>query len=440
MYPDFQYLLQGLLGTPMPEWLGIFKTFGFFVAMSFLLAAWTLTLELKRKERQGLLLPQIKTTTVGKPATTADLIWTFIIGFILGFKVGGIFGHTAEVAPDPMGYLFSPAGNWWVGLLAGALMAYSRYAEKKKQALPEPKQVRQTIWPHQRVGEMVMLAAVGGIAGAKIFNAFETWEDFIANPIESLLSSSGLTFYGGLIVAATVLYYYSRKINIPFRHLCDAVAPGLMIAYGFGRLGCHFAGDGDWGIFNSAYISQANTALALTGPEAFMPALHQHTSYLANLANEFGGVQHIPHLYAPAPSWMPDWLYAMNFSYNVNNDGVPIPGCTGNYCAMLPVGVFPTSAWEAMACVILFGILWAIRKRINFGLHLFGIYLIMNGLERFLVEKVRVNFKYDWGFIHPTQAEIISAVLVIGGICILLFYRKKNTPIRNNPVPDARLN
>jgi phosphatidylglycerol:prolipoprotein diacylglycerol transferase len=51
----------------------------------------------------------------------------------------------------------------------------------------------------------------------------------------------------------------------------------------------------------------------------------------------------------------------------------------------------------------------------------------LNGAERFLVEKIRVNYKYDWGFIHPTQAEIISFSLILLGISILLFYRDKKS-------------
>jgi phosphatidylglycerol:prolipoprotein diacylglycerol transferase len=69
------------------------------------------------------------------------------------------------------------------------------------------------------------------------------------------------------------------------------------------------------------------------------------------------------------------------------------------------------------------------RKRFAQPLHIFGLYLIVNGLERFFVEKIRVNYKYDWGFIHPTQAEIISSCLVFIGIGILLFYKKKKEVI-----------
>ncbi len=54
-----------------------------------------------------------------------------------------------------------------------------------------------------------------------------------------------LTFYGGLIVAGSILIYDTRKHKIDIRHFADAVAPALMLAYGIGRLGCHFSGDDD---------------------------------------------------------------------------------------------------------------------------------------------------------------------------------------------------
>jgi Prolipoprotein diacylglyceryltransferase len=427
MYPDFQYLLQSLTGVAMPEWLSIFKTFGFLVALSFLGAAWTLTIELKRKEKLGLLQPYYSTVVIGKPITAFELAVSTIIAFIIGYKVVGIFGHTAEVAPNPMGYIFSAKGSFLGGLLAAAYGLYSKYSEKKKTELKEPETKTVAVYPHERIGEILVVAAIGGLAGAKIFNAFETWEDFLQNPIENLLSSSGLTFYGGLIVATLSLYFYARKYNIPFKHLCDAAAPGLMLAYGVGRLGCHFAGDGDWGIYNSAYITDPDGTLRLaTSVTEYLNALRIDQGYFHNyILREFGSLQQVPHVYAPAPSWLPDWMYAMNYPHNVNNTGKIIAGCTGNYCTVLPVGVFPTALYEFTVCMIFFGILWSLRRRFKFSLQMFGVYLIFNGIERFLIEKMRVNYKYDWGFIHPTQAEIISTVLILIGIAMLIARRRR---------------
>ena len=351
MYPDFQYLLQSLLGVEVPEWVGIFKTFGFFVALGFLAAAWVMSRELKRKEQEGLLTYEVVEKTEK--------------------------GVTKKVA----------------------------------------------VYPHQRVTDIIVLAAITGLIGAKIFNAFETWESFIDDPIDNLFSRSGLTFYGGLITATAALFFYCRKHKIPFVHLADATAPALMLSYGIGRLGCHFSGDGDWGIFNSAYITDpVSGTLKAAGQGEYMEMLHIASPYFTS---NFGGIANVPHAAVPAPSWLPDWTFAMNYAHNVNNEGMRLAECAGNYCSVLPVGVFPTSMYEAVACFLLFLLLLAVRKRFRFPLHLFGLYLVLNGLERFFIEKIRVNYKYDWGFMHPTQAEIISAVLVLTGLGILFLYKHK---------------
>ena len=80
-------------------------------------------------------------------------------------------------------------------------------------------------------------------------------------------------------------------------------------------------------------------------------------------------------------------MVAYNFPHNVINEGVAIAGCEGQYCSQLPVPVFPTAFYEAVAGLLLFGFLWAIRKRITIPGVLFSVYLMVNGLERFFIEK-----------------------------------------------------
>ena len=420
MYPDFQYLLQSLLGTPMPEWLGLFKTFGFLVALSFIGAAWATSQELRRKEKQGLLGYEVRVTEVGRPVTPMELAISALIGFLIGFKIGGVFGHLQEVSPDPMGYLLSANGSLLFGIVGAALIAYSKYYEKKKEQLPEPEQRKVAIYPHDLMTEIVVIAAVGGLAGAKLFNAFETWDDFVKNPIHNLTSSSGLTFLGGLIVATISFYFFTRQHKIPFAHMCDAAAPGIMLAYGIGRLGCQLSGDGDWGIFNTAYVTNPDGSLRVA-----LPADGQYVQQMT------GGVEHA---FFTAPSWLPRWLVGMNYPHNVGHEGMPIRGCVGEYCNVLPVSVFPTPVYEAIVCIGLFFVLWALRNRFTRTLQMFGTYLIMVGVERFLVELIRVNYKYDLGFIHPTQAELLSVALVLLGAGLLLFYKDKGTQL---PEPHA---
>ncbi|ASZ13970.1 prolipoprotein diacylglyceryl transferase [Chitinophaga pendula] len=380
MYPNLYYAFKDLFGLEIP-FLQVFQTFGFFVAVAFLAGAYVLTAELKRREKLGWLTGVKEQIITGKPASTTELVWNAFLGFLLGFKIIGLALNWSNASKDLQSFIFSGAGSWPAGILLGALLAYLKYREKKKQATPQPQQHTVIILPHQRVPDIIVMAAVAGLIGAKIFHNLENWSDFVKDPIGSLLSFSGLTFYGGLIVAAYVIIRYARKKQINTWQLVDSAAPALMLAYGIGRMGCQFSGDGDWGITN-------------THPNPY--------------------------------SWLPDWAWAYKYPHNVVNEGIPIPGCEGKYCHALELPVYPTPLYEIIACLLLFIILWNLRKKITVPGVIFGIYLIMNGIERFFVEKIRVNTKYDILGFHPTQAEIISTLLVIGGAALIWYCRKKH--------------
>jgi prolipoprotein diacylglyceryltransferase len=87
--------------------------------------------------------------------------------------------------------------------------------------------------------------------------------------------------------------------------------------------------------------------------------------------------------------------------------------------------VYPTAFYETVISFIFFGVLWALRKRLKpFGA-LFALYLILNGVERFLIEKIRVNNKMDFLGFQPTQAEVISIGLIITGVVLWIILAKK---------------
>ena len=110
---------------------------------------------------------------------------------------------------------------------------------------------------------------------------------------------------------------------------------------------------------------------------------------------------------------------------NVNNDGTVIPGNNEDHNRVLPNPVFPTPFYETVICTLLFLIMWAFRKRIKVAGTVTGIYFILNGLERFLIEKIRVNNQYHFLGINPSQAEIISFFLILLGICIIMIVQIK---------------
>ena len=84
---------------------------------------------------------------------------------------------------------------------------------------------------------------------------------------------------------------------------------------------------------------------------------------------------------------------------------------------------------EVLAGLIIFAILWSLRKKIKAPGVLFGIYLTFNGLERFMIEKIRVNNTMNLFGFHPTQAEVISTLLFLGGLLIIYLRRKKAAPV-----------
>ena len=421
MYPNLYYAFRDLFGV---EWkfLRFVNSFGFFVAIAFLWAAFTLSLELKRKERQGLLQPEDQKIIIGKPASLLGILINFIFGFLLGYKFVGLFLSKSPLADNPQDFIFSSEGSWPAGLLLAVLFAGLNWWEKNKNKLPVPEERKIRIWPHDRVSDLTIFAAIFGFLGAKIFNSLETWSDFIKNPVASLFGFSGLTFYGGLICAALAIWYYAKKHKIGFWHLNDAAAPGLMLAYGVGRIGCQVSGDGDWGILNSAYYTMPNSKVALSTINHFQSVIFQNSNFYLN---EFGTVDKVPHLSFKAPSFLPDWMFAYAYPHNVNNVGVQIAGCRDKFCSQLPLPVFPTPFYEMVVCILLFFIIWSVRKRFAVPGKLFGFYLLLNGTERFFIEKIRVNTKYDIFGFYPTQAEIISFLLIIIGIGLMIFLKPK---------------
>ena len=329
------------------------------------------------------------TVTVGQPATFWDLALNFLLGFVLGFKIIALFIMDSAVTEDPQAFIFSGIGSWPAGIGLGLLFAGWKWWEKNKQKLDKPEKRVVRIWPHDRVGELTILALVFGLVGAKLFDIFENWSDFQQHPSDYIFSAKGLTFYGGLICAALALWWYTKKYKIGFWHFNDSMAPTMMIAYSVGRIGCQVAGDGDWGIAN-------------TKPNPF--------------------------------SWLPDWAWSYTYPHNVNEVGVKMADCQDlKFCNELPVPVYPTPLYEVVFCFILFLLLWALRKRIKIPGIIFGIYLMFNGLERFLIEKIRVNNTMDLmgTGIRVTQAEVISSCLFLSGLAIvlLLLRRSRNTPV-----------
>ena len=436
MYPNLYYVFKDWFGV---EWssLKILNTFGLMVAMSFVTAAIVLSAEIKRKEKLGLLQPSEETIVVGKPASIFDLVFNGMVGFIFGAKLLGLLLNKAPET-STQEYIFSLNGNIIGGILMALILVGIKWYDKNKQQLKTPERRSVRIWPHDRVGDLIIISLIFGILGAKLFDNFEHWDEFMADPIAKLFSVSGLTFYGGLILAAIAVCWFAYKKGIKIKHLVDAAAPCLMIAYAVGRIGCQVAGDGDWGVANSAYKSDAYGNLSLAVPGDFEKTIQNNSSYYleGKVVDKSGKsvfvtdrtyttISDVPHKSIKGVSFLPKWFFAYSFPQNVNNDGIPIPGITDDHYSVLPQPVFPTSFYETILCTLLFLLLWSIRKKISTPFVIFGIYLILNGLERFLIELVRVNKSYNISNFTFSQAQEIAIMLIISGIGLIIFAKIK---------------
>lgn len=397
MYPTLYHFFFDVFGAKI-GFLKAIPMFGFWVGISFLVANWIAVKELKRRESLGLISAQKKTITIGEPATITDYIGQGVLGFLLGFKIIYIF-FNSEVTENFPSFIMSTKGSLFGGILIAAVMIGWKYFESKKNALPTPEKKEIDYHPYQHMGNITMISVVFGILGAVLFGFLEKpgelWADF--QKPEGTISDlyGGLTVYGGVLLAAGANIYYFWKNKLNLVQFLDALGPVVLLAYAIGRIGCHMAGDGDWGIENLE----------------------------------------------PKPEWMsflPDWMWAYDYPNNVNETcmpyteyrGVGYP-CSWSELHRLCVPVYPTPFYEAVMGAILFLVLWLFRKLIKMPLLIFSIFIVFMGGERLLIEQIRVNVGHDTGF---TQAELISIGLIVLGIGLAIFsytkLRTKNSELK----------
>jgi phosphatidylglycerol:prolipoprotein diacylglycerol transferase len=150
-----------------------------------------------------------------------------------------------------------------------------------------------------------------------------------------------------------------------------------MLAYAIGRIGCQISGDGDWGI-------------------------------AADLAAK--------------PDWLPTWLWAQTYTGNVA--GITIE----------PPGVYPTPLYEVVMSALAFALLWSLRKHAHRAGWLFAVYVLLVGVERLLIEFIRVNTTYDLFGFAVTQAQIISVVCIGAGITGMIRLSRPASAVPLRPV------
>jgi len=381
MYPDLSYILHALFGTDPDNVFSIVKTFGLLLGIAIVCSGWMLYYELIRKESNGQIKGRIEKVIVYQPIEWKEIFIQSLINFILGYKLGFAIMDFKTFQADPAAAVFSKQGNLYFGLGFGLLTLAYWYYKMTQQTDKEVRTAELYVRPVSRLYDITGLAALSGIVGSKLFSVLENFGDFVRDPIGSFFSGSGLTIYGGLILAFIVVYRYLAAKELRPIHMIDAIAPTLMIGYAVGRMGCHLSGDGDWGIINEL----------------------------------------------PKPSWffLPESWWAYSYPHNVLNKGIQLENCSWIHCKQLIPKVFPTPLYESILAFMIAGILWVLRKRIPYGGVLFFIYCLLNGIERFFIETIRVNPRYDVLGFHPSLSQFIALLLILTGIIGITYFWKK---------------
>ncbi len=102
--------------------------------------------------------------------------------------------------------------------------------------------------------KILLVAIPCGIVGSKIFHILEHIDHFIADPVNMIFSGSGLSAYGGYVLAIILSIILIKKNNEDALAVFDAASPSLALGYCFGRFGCHVAGDGCYGLKTASFI------------------------------------------------------------------------------------------------------------------------------------------------------------------------------------------
>ena len=208
------------------------------------------------------------------------------------------------------------------------------------------------------VGDLVFAAVIGGLLGAKIYYAILTQD------AGALFSRAGFVFWGGLIggIIATSLVVRFKKLR--WSTISDASAMSLAAAYAVGRTGCWAVGD-DYG-------RPWDSPLAVQFPEGAPP------STAANMSQLFG----------------------VSFPPGTDPSAV--------------IAVHPTQVYEVVLGFVMFLIIWRFRDHKHAAGWLFGMYAVLAGIERFIIEFVRA--KDDRFFGGLTLAQVIALGFVAAGV------------------------
>lgn len=227
-------------------------------------------------------------------------------------------------------------------------------------------QMQEAGYDPDQTWDLLFMAVLGGILGAKGYYMILNWSDTMADPMGMLLSRGGLVWYGGFLLATVLVVWQIRRLKLPLGVMADFTAPALALAYAVGRMGCFLVGD-DYGRPTDSWVG-------IAFPEG-------------------------------AP---PTRVDVLERSFGITVD----PALVEKYGDVVPV--HPTQLYEVGMSTLIFFFLWRIRRHDRHPGWLFMIWLALAGVERFIVEIFRAKDDRFLGIF--TVAQLISVLLVGVGI------------------------
>ena len=202
--------------------------------------------------------------------------------------------------------------------------------------------------------DIVIAALIGGVLGAKL------WYVALTRDPGALLSRGGLVWYGGFVGGAAAVLINGWRLKVPARWTMHVTAPALAAAYALGRVGCFLVGD-DYG-------RPTDLPWGVAFPRGLPPST----------------------------------------AANLTGFRVAIPEGTDPSTVL---AVHPTQLYEVTIMLLVFALLWTLRTRERGTGWLFGVYLMLAGLERFFVEIFRAK---DDRFLGSFTIAQLTSVLLVG--------------------------
>ncbi len=222
----------------------------------------------------------------------------------------------------------------------------------------------------EKAWDFVFMAVIGGIVGAKGYYILLNWGDLVRDPVGMIFARGGLVWYGGFLLATALVIWEIRRQEMHVPSVADLMAPALALAYAVGRVGCFMVGD-DWG-------RPTDSVFGVRFPRG-TPA-----TTVQNIEQMFG----------------------------ITVD----PALVEKYGQVVPV--HPTQLYEVGMSTLIFFVLWRMRDHGHRKGWLFLLWLVLAGIERFLVEFLRAKDDRFFGVL--TLAQVISLAIVAFGVVGLM--------------------